>query len=474
MRYLALVVSLTVFSSNLVCSQTLSHRPEGHAGEQTSIPANVPITIPLRVPAGTPIKVVLDREVRLKHEGQAIHGKVAEPVYAFDKLLVPVGSEVAGRVTAIESLSKKKRTLAALDADFSPARQVQIEFDQLQLADGRRIPLKTTVTQGSQGVLQLVPADDKEGKKGIKERGEKAAKGKLSDKKQEIKHDWEMAKEQIHQPGKMHRLERMGLAELPYRPQYIDAGTAFDADLQTAVDFGSETLPPEGLLAIGSPPPPGSCVHAVLMTPLSSASSKKGEPVEAVITQPLFVSGRLVLPEGSKVKGTVLEVRAARRLERNGLLRVVFHEIVPPDGVEQKVESSLEAVSVAKGEHLTLDAEGGAQVTTPKTRYLTTGIAVALASTSMNQEHEHGGPAETDPSKGAANGASGFRVIGTALGALVHSRVLTSGLGFYGAGMSVYSHFLARGRDVVYPKDMSMIIGLGTPAPRPSTDIQPH
>jgi hypothetical protein len=28
--------------------------------------------------------------------------------------------------------------------------------------------------------------------------------------------------------------------------------------------------------------------------------------------------------------------------------------------------------------------------------------------------------------------------------------------------MSVYSHFLARGRDVVYLKDMSMMIGMGT------------
>ena len=28
--------------------------------------------------------------------------------------------------------------------------------------------------------------------------------------------------------------------------------------------------------------------------------------------------------------------------------------------------------------------------------------------------------------------------------------------------MSAYSHFLARGRDVVYLKDMSMMIGLGT------------
>ena len=32
--------------------------------------------------------------------------------------------------------------------------------------------------------------------------------------------------------------------------------------------------------------------------------------------------------------------------------------------------------------------------------------------------------------------------------------------------MSVYSHFLARGRDVIYPKDMSMLIGLGIARPR--------
>jgi len=28
--------------------------------------------------------------------------------------------------------------------------------------------------------------------------------------------------------------------------------------------------------------------------------------------------------------------------------------------------------------------------------------------------------------------------------------------------MSIYYHFLARGRDVVYPKDMAMVIGIGT------------
>jgi hypothetical protein len=83
----------------------------------------------------------------------------------------------------------------------------------------------------------------------------------------------------------------------------------------------------------------------------------------------------------------------------------------------------------------------------------------------------HGG---SDPGAGAANGASGFRFLGTIVGVLAHSRVVTSGFGFYGAAMSVYSHFLARGRDVVYPKDMSMMIGLGTGDTPPANPSEPR
>ena len=55
-------------------------------------------SIPLTVPAGTPLKVVLDQEVRIQKAGQPIHGKTAEPIYAFDKLLVPPGSDVTGKM----------------------------------------------------------------------------------------------------------------------------------------------------------------------------------------------------------------------------------------------------------------------------------------------------------------------------------------------------------------------------------------
>ena len=467
--------------------QTLSIRPTEPKPTVPALPLPAPSlpeasnSIPLTVPAGTPLKVALDQEVRIREVGQPVHGKIVEPVYSFDKIVVPAGSEVTGKIAGIDGVSKMKRTEAAVNANFSPYRQVRIEFDELVLADGRRLPLHTVVSPSSQGVLQFVPANAKENT-GAAAEAKNAASRKIIEARQEAHRQWDAAMQQLHQPGKIHRLERLGVAQLPYHPQYMDAGTSFNADLQSPLDFGTEPLRAQALTAIGNAPPSGSVVHALLITPLNSATAKKGEPVEAVISQPLVVSDQLFLPQGSHIKGSVLQVRPARRLNRNGHLRIVFHQVVPPDGIEQKVEASLEGVEVSKGEHLSLDAEGGAQVTTPRTRYLTTAIAVALASSSMSPDHDarfHGADGGGDPGAGAANGASGFGFIGTIVGALAHSRVVASGFGVYGAAVSVYSHFLARGRDVVYPKDMSMVIGLGTRGTQPATpgtsaQFKPH
>lgn len=486
MRLTLCIVLVTCICSGWTLGQTLTTRPaQSNPSASDALPPpalmlpELPSSIPLAVSAGTPLKVALDQEVRIQKVGQPVHGKVVEPVYSFDKIVVPAGSEVMGKIASIDGVPKMKRTVAAMNANFSPYRQVHVEFDELVLADGRHLPLHTIVSPASQGVLQFIPANAKENT-GATAEAKRAASRKISEVRQEARRQWDAAMQQLHEPGKMHRLKRLGEAQLPYHPQYMDAGTSFNADLQEPLDFGTEPIRPQALTAIGNPPPSGSVVHALLVTPLDSATARKGEPVEAVISQPLVVSDKLFLPQGSHIKGSVLQVRPARRMNRNGQLRIVFHQVVPPDGIEQQVEASLEGVEVAKGEHLSLDAEGGAQVTTPRTRYLTTAIAVALATSSASPDHDrdlHGGGG--DVGGGAANGASGFGFVGTIVGALAHSRVVASGFGFYGAAISVYAHFLARGRDVVYPKDMSMVIGLGTrdtrsAAPAASTQSNQH
>ncbi len=439
-----------------VSGQTLKPRP---AEPPEALPRQ-PASIPLMIPAGTPLKVVLDRELRVRTAGQPVHGKTIEPIYSFDKLLIPAGSEVTGKVAAIGGVSKKTRTLAAMNADFSPYRQLQVELDEVHLPDGRAFDIRTVVAPGSNGVLQFVSAN--QAKAGKIAEGKAAAKSKLAQAEADAKKQLAALKGQINSPHKMHRLERYAMSQSPYRPQYLDPGTGFNATVPQPLSFGAEQMQPAMVDHIGQLPDSGGVAHAWLTTPLNSATAKRGDAVEAYISQPLIVDNQLYLPEGSILRGTVSQVRAARRFGRNGQLRIAFHQVVPPNGLQQQIQSTLEGMDVAKGENLRLDSEGGAQVKTSKTRYLTTGIAVMLAASSASPDSDAGrGDAAGPAGPNALNGGSGFKLVGMLIGAFARSRALATGMGSYGAARSIYSHFLARGRDVNYPKNMSMVLALG-------------
>ncbi|MGB8115874.1 MAG: hypothetical protein WCF22_18985 [Candidatus Sulfotelmatobacter sp.] len=468
------VFGLTVLTvglcGGLSVAQTLKPRPPSGTSqndnstalqkEQKSVEAT-PVMLPMTVEAGTPIKVAIDSEVRIRTVGQTIHGRTTEPIYAFDKLLIPVGTVVNGKVSAIDPVPTMARTMQAANGNFSPVRKVHVQFDELIMADGRYLSLHTVASPSPDGVLRFVSANETQKRKN---KVQEAASNKVSATRQAIHRQWSDLEKKIHEPGKMHKVKRIVLAQLPVHPQYLDAGTSFNANLLQPLNFGTEAVKPEAISDIGAPPPTGSLVHARLETGLSSATAKVGDPVEAVITEPLVASNHLILPEGSVIKGPVMQVAPARRLGRNGQLRILFREVAPPIGVEQKVETNLEGVAVAKGEHLKLDNEGGAVVTTPRTRYLTTGIQVMLAASQASPDRDAGesGQSVGEAGGGAASGASGFKLVGMVVGVAAHSRVVSAGFGSYGASMSIYYHFLARGRDVVYPKDMAMVIGLGT------------
>ena len=97
--------------------------------------------------------------------------------------------------------------------------------------------------------------------------------------------------------------------------------------------FGAEPFTPQMAASMGRSISQGSLIHALLITPLNSATTKKGAKVEAVLSQPLSNGHRVVLPAGSRIKGVVLQARPAARLHHNGQLRIAFRLIVPPNGV---------------------------------------------------------------------------------------------------------------------------------------------
>lgn len=424
-----------------------------------SAPVAVERNIPLMVPRETPLEIALDADVHVKKVGQEIHGRLVQPVYAFDRVVLPMGTGVKGRLAAIESLSGKKRTLGILKGDLTPPRQVEVQFTDLQLANGRTIPFQAVVTSGGKSI-QLVESKDDAKKKGVQD----AAGEQIDQAKQQAREKWNEVMKQVREPGKVHRLKEYAVSQLPVRPQYIRAGTVYFAELQQPLNFGNETITPELVASLGTPPPAGSLVHALLITPVGSATSQKGDAVEAVVAQPLFDGGHLILPQGSLLKGSVVQVRPAHRFHHNGQLRIIFRELVPPDGVQQKVVTGLESVQSPSNDHVKLDSEGGAEATSPKTRYLSTGLSLALTVAAF-QQHTDADDVGRDNGggNGVAGGAAGLKLVGIALGALARSQPLGMAMGAYGSAASVYSHFIAKGRDVTFPKNIPMEISFGSP-----------
>src|SRR2546423_759617 len=159
--------------------------------------------VSLSVPSGAPLRLYLTKKIS-KRAGTPVEAKILEPVFAFDKEVVPAGSVVTGKVSQVQPVTKLLRFRAVVNGDFTPLRDARLEF----------------------GIEPVKVAD---------------------------------------------------LAELGVQPS---------AD---------------------------SMVHARLLTALDSATAKKGETVEAVVTAPLFSANqKLVLPEGTRLVGTVTVAKKAR------------------------------------------------------------------------------------------------------------------------------------------------------------------
>jgi len=56
----------------------------------------------------------------------------------------------------------------------------------------------------------------------------------------------------------------------------------------------------------------GTEIHLTLLTPISSANSKEGDPFVAVLAQPVALDSRIILPAGTRVNGLVGTIQKAK------------------------------------------------------------------------------------------------------------------------------------------------------------------
>jgi len=430
-------------------------------------------TIPLVLRAGRPLRVKLDERIRLKRVGQPITATVVEPVYAYDRIVVPAGAKLLGRVEKLDGPSKVARVRAMMAGDFSPLRHVVLQFETLIGTDGSPLSIRTVVGPGIANVRRHVAkAPDVSEPTGVVGRVGQTAKEKVNEAVLDVKDRAHDAVATIMQPGKMERLQEMAINRLPYHPQYLRKGTTYDAGLLTPLTFGSTS--PADLAPEGTGPAPESILNASLTTALDSAKTPRGTALEAVLTQPVFSAGhQLILPEGTTITGEVTAAKPARRFHRNGQLRFLFERVQPPDHAPLPLLASLHAVDVSQDDHVTVDEEGGAAVTNSNTRFIAPALALLALRGSVGRDRPADNDADdvgrtgpirqNDVGAQGVGGFLGFGLLGVGLAQLSHP--LGVALAAVGVARTVYTNILGKGREVSFPADTPIQIQL---APGPA------
>jgi hypothetical protein len=437
-------------------------------------------TVPLVVRAGTPLRVYLTKRLT-KRLGEPVEGKLLDPVFAFDREVAPAGSAVLGSVVRLKPVPKMKRAVAMVNGDFTPLHQAEVEFTTLVLPDGRRIPLHTVETAGLNSIADLKPKKNPAGANqntGVIGTAKAEARNKIDAARSSVA-------DAVHAPDKKARLEDFLWAKLPYHPQYMRRGTRFDAPLQDALQFGMESVKQADLAVLGSQLTSDSVARVRLLTALDSASAKQGEPVDAVITSPLFSADhKLILPEGTHLQGMVTMAKGAKSFHRAGQLRFNFQKVELPaevanlkpsaPGPEPTTLTTQATLADAEGSGsvpIKVDSEGGVQAQESKTRFIAPMISLLLASKAADNDAErHGAGTVSGPNANVAGrtlgGASGFGLVGVALSQ--SSSYVGMAFGYYGLAWSIYSNVIAKGGEVQFNQNAMMDIRFGGRAPVPA------
>jgi hypothetical protein len=432
--------------------------------------------------AGRPLRVVLDHRISVKRVGQPVMGTIVEPVYAYDRIVIPAGTRVRGHIAKLTSESTGAHVSSYAGGDFSPPRQVVLKFDALVMSDGSEVPIDTTVTGGIANVQREVAGGAAKARHTDAEKADEGAVARTSDAVRQgasdavagVKDQFSGALAAIKRPGRMSRLKDAIVSRLPFHPQYLAQGLMYDAELVSPVSFGSVEPTPRAL--DGTAPAPDSILTARLATTLDSSKTPRGTPFQAVLTEPVFSADhQLILPEGTTLAGEVTFAKEARTFQRNGQLRFLFETVRAPGQESVALPAALFSVDASKDDRVAVDEEGGTKTTNSKTRFIAPTLGVlALRGAIGGDGHKFADP-DGDGSVHTAGSGIGSRGVGGFLGFSVIGIAISqlsrpAGIVLAGVGVvrTLYTHVIGKGREVTFLADTPIQVRLAPgPPPQP-------
>jgi hypothetical protein len=437
--------------------------------------------VPLVVESGVPLRLYLTERVPMRL-GAPATAKLIEPVYAFDRIVIPAGSVVQGRVTALDSVGKLMRTQAVMGGDFTPLHTARVEFTGVTLPTGETREFHTASTVG----LPTLYSEPKPQKKKVQKPApsnnpslhDQATRQINSQIGAQVNARTYGLGSLVRGPNKLERLQDLVYAKLPYHPQRYRRGTRFDAVLAQPLQFGSAALSPDALKDVGTAASLDRAVEVRFLSSIGSSTAKVGDRVEAALSEPLLsAANKLILPEGTLLTGTVRQARPARWFHRGGKLRFNFDAVTLPASIASlppapatQLDARLVGAETDPRAAVKIDSEGAAQATTPKSRLLAPTIAALIAVKSLDNDYgkptSAGGNGAGNPGGLALGGLSGFGLLGMV--AAHYSVTAGSALGMWGMAASVYRHVVSRGPEVNFDKNSSMVVRFGA-RPKPAS-----
>lgn len=384
------------------------------------------------LPEGTVLRLALSERTSINHTGQDVRARVVEPVYAYDRLIIPLNAEVYGTIVALKPIPKGERILAMTGGDFTPFHDPEIQFDQLVMPDGRVIDIDTAASNRNTKVVEL--RDRRSKGKPMLASGKEMARDKLG-----------LSKEG---PGKLDLIKNELLSYLPYHPQSLDKGSLLDAVLEAPLTIDVPAVDPPDVSHVGETLPPDTLLHARLMTEMSSAASENGEEIRAVLTEPVWGDeNELLYPEGTILTGSVIKSKRSGWFGRSGELRFVFRSLQIPSGPETAIKGNIEALEAQKNVGITLDAEGGTRAHM-NNRFIMPLLNFGLAKIGSKQ---------SDSRIKRAVVSNGFNLVGRIAG-IVGPQNLVVGLSHYGLARSLYMSFIRKGPEARFPTNTRLEI----------------
>ncbi|HLH00702.1 MAG TPA: hypothetical protein VKX49_30630 [Bryobacteraceae bacterium] len=218
-----------------------------------------------------------------------------------------------------------------------------------------------------------------------------------------------------------------GLAAQDPAPPSAPASQANDAANNSAKDAQST---PDAFVI-----PTGTKVPLSMINSVSTKTAGEGDRIYLETVFPILANGRIVIPPGSYVAGTVTEVRRPGRVHGRGELYVRFDSLTLPNGVTRDFRARLGSLDGRASE--TVDKNEG----------------------KIKSEGDKAGDART-----VAEGAGAGAGIGSLGGAVAGHPVMGAGMGAAaGATAGLMYVLLSRGPDAVLAKGTTMEMVLDRP-----------